>query len=185
MSDAVDLVTTEQFLRMDFGPDKKAELDHGVVRMMAGGAAAHARVQANVLALLRSLLRGSGCRPYGSDMALEVSDFSVRYPDVAVYCRGAGAQTDDSLRTLKNPTVVVEVLSPSTETMDQSVKLWEYQAIASVESVVFIDPDKETVRVITRLDERTFRDERLLPNTDIVLEGRAVRLPWGEVFSRE
>lgn len=62
---STDLVTTEQFLRMDFGPDKKAELDHGVVRMMAGGTAAHARVQANVLALLRAALRGTGCRPYG------------------------------------------------------------------------------------------------------------------------
>lgn len=118
-------------------------------------------------------------------MALEVSDFSVRYPDVAVYCRDAGAPSDDDLRTLKNPTVIVEVLSPSTETVDQSIKLWEYQSIASVEAVVFIDPEKETVRVITRLDERTFRDERLLPNTDVLLEGRGVKLPWSEVFSRD
>ena len=57
------LLTVEEFLRIDLSPEKKAELSNGVIRMMAGGAAAHNRVQRNMLRLLGNGLLGSGCSP--------------------------------------------------------------------------------------------------------------------------
>jgi hypothetical protein len=59
------LLTAEEFLQIDFGPDLKAELDDGVIRMIAGGTRAHARVQANLTITLGNALSGSSCRPYG------------------------------------------------------------------------------------------------------------------------
>lgn len=56
------LLTAEEFLQIDFG-DRKAELDNGVIRMMAGGTGRHAQVQGNIFVALRSRLRGSGCMP--------------------------------------------------------------------------------------------------------------------------
>ncbi len=79
-------VSPAEFIEMDFGPDRKAELDCGTIRMMAGGTAGLARIQANLMRHLGTVLRGSGCRPYGSDMAINTNFASVRYPDVSVLC---------------------------------------------------------------------------------------------------
>ena len=89
------LLTAEEFLRIDFGPEMKAELDNGVIRMMTGGTRAHARVQANLMTALGVALRGSGCRPYGSDMAVRTRDRSVRYPDITVDCGSPDDRPDD------------------------------------------------------------------------------------------
>ncbi|MEN2785664.1 Uma2 family endonuclease [Sphingomonas qilianensis] len=62
------LLTAEEFLRFDFG-DRKAELDNGVIRMLAGGTRRHAEVQGTIFGWLWQHLRGSQCRPYGPDMA--------------------------------------------------------------------------------------------------------------------
>lgn len=78
-------ITANEFLEMDFGTDEKFELVDGVICMITGGTQAHAWVQGNIFAWLRARLRGTGCRPYGSDMALQINDTNVRYPDVAVY----------------------------------------------------------------------------------------------------
>jgi hypothetical protein len=77
---AYRLIDAEEFLDIDFDSDRKAELDGGVIRMMAGGTRAHARVQANLMRVLGNLLRGSGCRPYGSDMAIKTDAYSVQFP---------------------------------------------------------------------------------------------------------
>jgi Putative restriction endonuclease len=61
------LSTAKEFLKIDFG-DQKAELDNGVIRMMAGGTGRHAEVQINIASALRQRLRGSGCKPYGPDI---------------------------------------------------------------------------------------------------------------------
>ena len=84
------MLTAEAFLEIVFG-EKKAELDNGVIRMMAGGTVRHAQVQGNILGWLRQQLRGTGCRPYGSDMATATHDFSIRYPDVSVFCGPRGS----------------------------------------------------------------------------------------------
>jgi Uma2 family endonuclease len=109
---AYRLLDAEEFFEIDFGAERKAELDQGVIRMMAGGTRAHARVQANVLAWLRQALRGSGCRPYGSDMALKTGRLSVRYPDVSVVC-GDAAKSDDDRVCFDQATAVFEIFSPS------------------------------------------------------------------------
>lgn len=57
------LLTADEFLQIDFGPDMKAELDEGVIRMMAGGTCEHSRVQINLATAALSRLRGLGRRP--------------------------------------------------------------------------------------------------------------------------
>lgn len=63
-------LTAEWFFQIDFGPDLKAELDNGIIRMMTGGSYDHARIQMNLYRFLGNMLRGSGCRPFGLDMAV-------------------------------------------------------------------------------------------------------------------
>ena len=177
------LLTAEEFLRIDFGPDLKAELDEGVVRMMAGGTRDHARVQMNLYAFLRTALRDGGCRPYGSDMAVRTSGRSVRYPDLTVDCGAPGDRPDDDV--LRNPTVIMEVLSPSTRRDDERVKLVEYRQLASVDTIVLVDPDAEKCRVLQRTGPDAWSDDTSAAPAGVSLPLLGVTIPHAEIFARD
>src|SRR5438874_13714798 len=109
-SAAEKLMTIEEFLAWERNQPERYEFAHGVVTMMTGGSAAHVTIAMNLAFALRAALRGSGCRPFGSDMKVIAND-TVRYPDVSVVCR----PVDDKDNRITEPVVIVEVLSPATE----------------------------------------------------------------------
>ncbi len=78
--------TADEFLAEFEGVPGKWELVGGQPRLMSGGSATHANVAGNVYNALRRQLRGTGCRPFNSDMGFQISDHEVRYPDLAIYC---------------------------------------------------------------------------------------------------
>jgi Uma2 family endonuclease len=173
-------VEVREFLDMDFG-DAKAELVDGMIWMMAGGSPKHAAVAANIIIALGAKLRGSGCRPYGSDLAMRTGKRSIRFPDVSVYCGNPASPENDNKKLLGDPVVVFEVLSPSTASNDQISKLAEYRALSGVQTIVFVDPDTERVRVIHQGE-----------GGDWLPQGAAVALPaiktqllHEEIFARD
>ena len=181
------LITVEEFLAIKWDDsDVKAELDNGVIRIMrvmAGGNVDHSRVQGNVFNALFNRLIGRGCRPHGSDIGIAVSDVSLRYPDVSVFC-GRNGPDDGKRRVLDDPRVVVEVLSPSTRESDIAAKLPEYRGVASLSHIVYIDSELETVRLLTRTGTRSWNDEDI-DNADVVLSELQITLTWSEIFGRE
>ena len=143
-------ITADEFLAMDFGTDRKFELDDGVIVMMTGGTIAHAWVKGNIFSWLRVRLRGSSCRPFDSDVAVRISDTEVRYPDVSVQCGGAPLDEISEETAVPDPIFVVEVLSPSTTTLDQGTKLEQYKRVASIQTIAFVDPVNEMCRTVER-----------------------------------
>lgn len=178
-------VTSKEFMQIDFGSDARFELIDGVIYGMTGGTSAHARVQANVLAFLHRALRGSGCRPYGPDMALELDEKNVRYPDVTVYCGNPGRPENDRSLFLTGAVAVFEILSPSTRSTDLKQKPEEYQGIASIDTIVFIDPDTEWMRIVQRLGPEAWHDEKYSGGADVILPTLGLTLPKSEIFSRD
>jgi Uma2 family endonuclease len=176
-------VSVEEFLQMDFG-DAKAELEDGLIFMMTGGNEGHARIAANLVVALGSRLRGSGCRPYGSDLAVRTGSASVRFPDVSVYCRPL-QPADATKQLLGDPQVVVEVLSPSTSSHDQVTKLAEYRALAGVREIVFVDATRERVRLVKRTGEESWSDECLPAGADLTLPSLNLSVPHGEIFAAD
>ena len=174
-------LTAEEFLQIRFPSDMKAELEEGIIRMMAGGSRAHARVQMNLYRFLGSALRGSGCRPYGSDMAVQTLDRSVRYPDVTIDCGSVADQPGDQV--LGDPRVVIEVLSSSTREHDLRVKRAEYRDLPSMRVVALIDPDAETLSVSQRTAEGW--TESLFAAGDLRLPDFGVTVPHAEIFARD
>ncbi|MEG3178095.1 Uma2 family endonuclease [Sphingomonas sp. RB3P16] len=177
------LLTAEQFLEIDFG-DQKAELDNGVVRMMAGGTARHAQVQLNISAALRVRLRGSGCSAYASDMAARTHDRSVRYPDVSVYC-GRGGPSNDRATAFDDPRVVFEVLSDGTSRTDLRVKLNEYMALPSIDTIVFVDIGVERLRIVQRTGPSGWNDVTHDAPFDLRLPALGLTIPHDEIFARD
>lgn len=176
------LLTVEEFLRIEFPEGVKAELDRGLIRLMGGGSTGHARVQMNLYGFLRTALRGSGCRPYGSDAAIESADLSLRYPDLTIAC---GPQNDADGKALVEPKVVMEVLSPGTRAHDETVKLAEYLALPTIETVVLIDPLIERVRILQRRGPEEWNDRRCSEPADVTLPSLGITIPHAEIFARD
>ena len=181
------LITADEFLAIEWpDSDVKAELDHGVIRvlrMMAGGSNAHSRVQRNILVALDLALRGTGCSPHGSDLAVRTTDLDVRYPDVSVFC-GHVEEADDKIRAFDDPKLVVEVLSPSTRDKDLNEKLAEYRALSGLAHILYADPEAGSLRLWTRLSARGWRDEELEPGDEVDLSELGIRLAWTDIFAR-
>ena len=150
-------VDIDAFLEMDFG-GRRAELDDGVIFMMAGGSMEHAGVAANIIASLLPRLRGTGCRAFGSDLAVQTGPRSIRYPDVSIFCR---PHADDGERNklIGEPRAVIEVLSPSTALLDQRTKVPEYVALGDVQDIVLVDPETRRVRHLRRTGPHGWTDE--------------------------
>jgi Uma2 family endonuclease len=178
-------LSAEHFLEIDFGSDRKAELDRGVIHMMAGGSAAHARVAGNILRFLGPILRGSGCRPYGSDMAVRTTDWSIRYPDISVFCGDHAAPGDDLEKAFRDPRALFEVLSDGTARTDLTVKLEEYKALPSLDTIVYVDAVRETIRVVQRLDSMRWEDSAMATTIDVALPSLNLTIPSAEIFARD
>lgn len=177
------LLSAAGFLEVDFG-DLKAELDNGIIRMMAGGSARHAEVAGNIQAFLRTALRGSGCKPYTSDMATRTHDLSVRYPDVSVFC-GKNDPAHDAAKSFDDPRVLFEVLSANTARTDLRTKLDECKALDSVDTIVFVDIASERLRVIQRTGPHGWSDVAHDGPFDVPLPTLSLTLPHAEIFARD
>lgn len=139
-------MSAEDYLAWEARQERKHELVNGVVRLMAGGSRAHNTIVVNLTSALKAALKGKPCKPYTSDFKVRTGPDSYRYPDVLVDC-GRPNPLD---QFAEQPTVLVEVLSPSTEWFDETDKLDEYRSIPSVQHVVLLSQRRAYGRVWTR-----------------------------------
>ena len=123
------------------------ELVDGEAVMMAGGTQAHALIAMNITSVLRTLLRGSPCRPSGSDLRVPiVATGNCRYPDVTVDC----GTFDPAAHDASEPTIAFEVLSDSTGWYDQTRKLRDYDSVPSIRQYVCVSQSERRVLVWLR-----------------------------------
>lgn len=179
---AYQKITADDFLAMDFGTDKRFELHDGVIVMMAGGTEPHNWVKGNIHLWLRAKLRGGACRPYDSDMAIRVSESDIRYPDVSIYCDQPPRSDLTGALTLANPTVLIEVLSPSTAAFDQGTKLAEYKLLDTVKTIAFVDPITEMCRTVERL-ETGWLEQIFSRTRGIEIPSLDITIPHADIFA--
>ena len=168
----------EYFALEENNPDTRYEYLDGYVYMMSGGSANHATISGNIYAILKSLLRGGPCRVYNSDMRVRVSEKRYFHPDVTVTCDSRDRGTAD---LIQSPRVVVEVLSPSTETHDRGRKLQCYLSYPSVEEYLLVD--SRTMRVeIYRKEQKRWIYDAFAADEEIVLASLGVRFPVADAY---
>ena len=146
-------LTPEQYLEIERKAEYKSEYYAGEMFAMAGAQEPHNLITTNVIVSLGLQVRGRACRVYGSDMRVKVSQSGLyTYPDVsAVY--GERQLEDTGLDTLLNATLIVEVLSPTTEVRDRGRKFRDYRTIASLRQYVMIASELVEVELYTRDDK--------------------------------
>lgn len=147
---AKTFLTPEQYLEIERQAERKSEYYAGEMFAMAGASRAHNRITANAIVILHESFRGRPCGEYPSDMRVGVNATGLyTYPDVVAVC-GSEQYDEKDPDTLLNPTLIIEVLSPSTEAYDRGRKFEHYRTIPSLLEYVLIASDRVQVDVYTR-----------------------------------
>lgn len=115
--------------------------DYEVTKAMAGASRKHNLIGGNVFGELRNQLKGKNCEIYFNDMRVRTKPNRYGYPDVVIVC-GEPNFADDEFDVLLNPTVLVEVLSPSTRFRDKTEKLENFQKMESLKECLLIEQSK-------------------------------------------
>ncbi len=159
--------SVEEYLELEQTSDIRHEYFAGEVFAMAGGSKEHNIISGNVYSRLRSRLRGSSCNVFMSDMKVRINLANENqtifyYPDVIVSC-----DTEDQDRYFLNyPCLIIEVLSPSTETIDRREKLLNYRSLASLKEYVLISQDQVKVEVYRQDEKRNWTIQTLINRDD-------------------
>lgn len=132
-----EYMSEDEFFDFVQDRDEKWELIDGVPVMMAGANQRHQAIAANTFASLFNQLRGKPCRPTTADTGVSSGEGTVRYPDVVVDC----GKRDDQSMFATTPTLVIEVLSPSTRSFDSHRKVLEYKSNPDISYILIIDTD--------------------------------------------
>ena len=145
--------TPQQYIALERKADFKSEYDDGFITAMAGASPDHNTIAVNLAGEIRSQLRDRPCRVFVSDIRVLVSPTGLyTYPDVVALC-GKLQFEDDKRDTLLNPTVIVEVLSPTTESYDRGRKFAQYRLLESLREYVMVAQDQVLVERYTRHGE--------------------------------
>ena len=143
--------SADEYLAWEGEQSTKFELiDHYIVAM-SGASRAHNVVTINIAASLHFRLRKKPCEVYPGDMRVQAErESSYTYPDVVVVCGEPRFRYDTKPETLQNPLLIFEVLSPSTEAIDRSMKFNSYLQLPSLEGYFLVSQDKPRVESYTR-----------------------------------
>jgi Uma2 family endonuclease len=152
---------------------------------MAGAGFAHNQIVLNAGAALHTQLRGKDCQALMSDMRTRIGSAArYAYPDVTVVC-GKPEVLDRRKDILVNPTVIVEVLSPSTADFDRGFKFVAYTAAPSLRQYVLIATDRASIEVFTRQPDGLWSQAKATRLEDsIALESIGCRLPLMDIYDR-
>lgn len=170
-------MTVEEYLTLEETSSVRYEYLAGQIYALAGGNAVYAIICSNINAALHGQLRRRPCVVYTSDMKIKIERTRLyTYPDVAVVC-GPARFEDPAQRVLLNPTVIVEVLSESTEKYDRGKKFQHYRTIESLQEYILVAQDARQVEHYTRQPDNLWllasagaEDEAVkLPSIDCVL----------------
>jgi Uma2 family endonuclease len=143
-------MTPEQYLEIERKAEFKSEYYQGEMFAMAGARWTHNRLVANLIASLHQQLRSRPCQTLPSDMRVQVeATGTYTYPDVSVVC-GEPQFLDETRDTLLNPSLIVEVLSPSTEGFDRGRKFEYYCSVESVSEYLMVSSERVRAELYTR-----------------------------------
>ena len=175
------------YFAYDESIEGKAEYFDGEIFDMAGGSREHARISTNVIVAVGKRLDNTPCEVIGSDLRVEVAaGTKYAYPDASIVC-GEEEFSTDIPNSLRNPTVIIEILSPTTSDFDRGGKRIYYMAMPSVQEYILIEQSAPEIEVFVRESATGWRS-RQLSGLDTTLEISSlsvpVAIPLSEIYHR-
>jgi Uma2 family endonuclease len=175
-----EYLTPQEYLEWEDLQDIKHEYVNGEAFAMTGGTLPHNDIAINIATLLKTKLRGSGCRVNMSDAKVRISERGpFFYPDITVSCNIKDRQ---ATKFLEHPCLIIEVLSPRTEAYDRGAKFAQYRTLPSLKEYLLVDAEKVSIECF-RLNEKGFWELHTYQAGDeIDLSSVDVRLPISSVY---
>ena len=173
-------MSVEAFLDFAEASENRYEYIDGEPVKMTGGKFNHFLLMGNITSALANLLTEIECHVLGGGMLVRAGETTLVAPDVSVVC--GEPETESDTRILLNPTLVVEVISPSSIHHDRVVKRDLYQSVASIQAYLIVAQDRMSAELYTRgetgWDLRTFSQ----PDAELPLEALNCSLPLRDIY---
>ena len=181
----IQKISEEEYLAGEHQSEIKHEYVRGEVFAMAGAKRGHNLICTNIVRKYGNTIVGKGCEIYQSDMRVQVkSSGSYRYPDIVIVC-GEPQFTDDELDTLMNPTILIEVLSPTSANRDRGEKLAEYRQLESLQEYLLISQDTPHIEHLLRQKDNTWLlSDTIGLDASLNLASIGCTLAMAEVYER-
>jgi Uma2 family endonuclease len=173
----------QEYLAFERVSKEKHEYFQGKLVAMAGASLIHNRLVANLLGEIREALKNKPCEILPSDIRVSTpSRESYMYPDAVIVC-GQPEMEDDKIDTLKNPVVIFEILSPSTEDHDRGRKFFFYRQIPSFKEYILVDSTKSFVEISRREENGAWKFETISdPDGQLFISSIGISIPMAEVY---
>jgi Uma2 family endonuclease len=176
-------MTYEEYVALERVSETKHEYVNGEVYAMAGGTPEHARLQGRIVHLLAVALSGKRCEVFTSDLRVRIAATGrATYPDATVVCDRIDRSPDDE-DAVTNPSLVVEVLSDTSESADRGEKWAHYQRIESLRHYVLVSQAEARIEVFTREPEGWHYEDVRAGGT-VKLDAFGTSLPVDAVYAR-
>jgi Uma2 family endonuclease len=176
--------TDEEYLTRERSATYKSEFHDGQIYAMTGASRKHNLVSGNIYRELSAQLKRRPCEAYVNDMRVKaVKAHNYYYPDIAVVC-GTPQFEDAQLDTLLNPTVLIEVLSPSTEAYDRGGKFAHYRKITTLREYLLVAQDQSSIERYMRQGDVWILTEAVGLDASMPLESIDCILSLREVYDK-
>jgi Uma2 family endonuclease len=174
----------EEYLALERSAQYKSDFHDGEIFAMTGASRKHNLVAFNIAGELRAQLKNRPCEAYIADMRVKAAKArSYHYPDIAVVC-GTPQFEDAHVDTLLNPTLLIEVLSPSTEAYDRGGKFAHYRKIASLCEYLLVMQDQPSIERYVRQGDVWILTEAVDIEAYVALESIGCTLSLREVYDK-
>jgi len=179
---AVATLTPAEYLEVEANSTMKHEYFDGYIVAMAGASYAHNLIFKNTYGQLSSLLKGKGCNPFGSDLRVQIDENSFIYPDITVICKAPNL-TFSNPPNLLNPSLIVEILSASTEADDRFLKLPRLMQMATLNEIVFISSERMAIEhYVRRGTEWVVTPLGPGPDSILTLSSLSISIPIADIY---
>ena len=174
---AAKYVSEKEYLAFERSALDKHEYYKGEIFLMSGASFKHNLIESNLRGALHNFLKGKTCREFGSNLRVHIPNNTLyTYPDILVLCEEPDF-VDEEFDTITNPSILIEILSPSTANYDRGAKFELYRDIATLKEYVLIDSKTIHVVVYARNIDNTWilsetkdlNDSIHLPSIDFTL----------------
>lgn len=177
-------LTPEEYLERERNAEIKSEYRDGEIVAMAGASLTHNRINANLVRELGVQLRDKPCDVFAQDLKTRTTPTRFSYPDVIVIC-GEPEFLDENEDVVTNPTVIIEILSESTEAYDRGEKFAAYQQRASLQEYVLVAQDRISVERYTRQEGNLWLYERQdRPDARLSLPSVGCEIALSDIYYR-
>jgi Uma2 family endonuclease len=177
-------LTPAEYLALERKAEMKSEYINGQMFAMAGAPRRHGIIEGNLFREVSSQLRDRNCEAFVNDMRVKVSPTGLyTYPDVVAVC--GDAEFEDEIQdTLLNPTVIAEVLSPSTEAYDRGEKFAQYRSLDSLREYVLVSQNKVRIEHFRRDGHQWILSEINMPDAMLHLASIDCHIPLVAIYEK-